>query len=306
MELYYAPLEGITTKLYRNTHFECYEGVDKYYSPFINPGENEKITEKLIRDILPEQNKIPLAVQIMCNREQPFMNFAQKISELGYEEININLGCPSGTVVSKGRGAGFLKETDELDRFLDAVFSKCSMKISVKTRIGFSSAEEMVRLTEIYNRYPISLLIVHPRVREAYYKGEVDIDAFKAVYETYKKPLCYNGDIVTKADAERINKQFPNLSGIMIGRGAVKNPALFREIKGGMPLSEKELSEFLLKLEERYLSVLKSEVFTMHKLKEIMMSVKENYPDNKKLLKAVKKASKLSELEAVIRNLPAF
>lgn len=306
MELYYAPLEGITTKLYRNTHFECYEGVDKYYSPFINPGENEKITEKLIRDILPEQNKIPLAVQIMCNREQPFMNFAQKISEIGYEEININLGCPSGTVVSKGRGAGFLKETDELDRFLDAVFSKCSMKISVKTRIGFSSAEEMVRLTEIYNRYPISLLIVHPRVREAYYKGEVDIDAFKAVYETYKKPLCYNGDIVTKADAERINKQFPNLSGIMIGRGAVKNPALFREIKGGKSLSKKELSEFLLKLEERYLSVLKSEVFTMHKLKEIMMSVKENYPDNKKLLKAVKKASKLSELEAVIRNLPAL
>lgn len=306
MKLYFAPLEGITTKTYRNTHFELFESVDKYYSPFINPGDNERITEKLMRDVLPEENKAPLAVQIMCNQKEPFLKFAQKVSEFGYDEININLGCPSGTVVSKGRGAGFLKEKEELDRFLDGIFSSCNMKISVKTRIGFSSPDEMAELTEIYNKYPISLLIVHPRVREAYYKGEVDTEAFKSVYEVYKKPLCYNGDIVTKADAERIKLEFPELFGVMIGRGAVKNPAIFREIKGGQPLSAKELSKFLLSLKEKYLCLLKSDVFTMHKLKEIMMSVKDNYPEDKKLLKSIKKANKLSELETVIKNLPEF
>ena len=197
-----------------------------------------------------------------------------------------------------------MRQKDELDRFLDGIFSKCDLNISVKTRIGFSSPDEMAELIKIYNRYPISLLIVHPRVREDFYKGTPNMEVFKTVYEAYKKPLCYNGDIVTKADYDKIALNFPDLSGIMIGRGAVKNPAIFREIKGGEPLNNKELSEFLCALSEKYVSLLNSEVFTLHKLKEIMMSVMNNYQDNKKLSKSVKKANKLSELVAVIKNLP--
>lgn len=304
MELYFAPLEGITTKIYRNTHHEFFCGVDKYYSPFITLGENDKLTEKLLRDVLPEENKVELAVQILCNQKNTFVSFAKRIKELGYDEININLGCPSGTVVSKGRGSGFLRETEELDRFLDGIFTECDMNISVKTRIGFSTPDEMIKLTEIYNRYPISLLIVHPRLREDFYKGVPDMVTFKAVYETYKKPLCYNGDVITKVDFDRIKEEFPELFGVMIGRGAVKNPAIFREINGGKPLTNTELSEFLCALSEKYVSLLNSEVFTLHKLKEIMMSVMQNYPDDRKLLKSVKKANKLSDLIFVIKKLP--
>lgn len=304
MELYFAPLEGITTRTFRNTHMEFFSGADKYYSPFITPGENDKVTEKLLRDVLPEQNKVPLAVQILCNQPAAFLDFERKIDELSYDEININLGCPSGTVVSKNRGSGFLRMTDELDRFLDEIFSKSRLKISVKTRIGFSEEEEVKKITEVYNRYPISLLIVHPRVREDFYKGEPRMNAFKYVYEAYKKPLCYNGDIGSKDDFERIKSEFPDLFGVMIGRGAVKNPAIFREIKGGNPLCLNELTAFLSALSERYLELLRSDVFTLHKLKEIMMSVMYNYPDDKKLLKSVKKANKLSELMSIIENLP--
>jgi len=304
MELYFAPLEGITTRTFRNTHMEFFPGADKYYSPFITPGENDKVTEKLLRDILPEQNKVPLAVQILCNQSATFLNFERKIEELLYDEVNINLGCPSGTVVSKNRGSGFLRMTDELDRFLDEIFSKSRLRISVKTRIGFSEEEEVKKLTEVYNRYPISLLIVHPRVREDFYKGEPRMNTFKYVYEAYKKPLCYNGDIGSKDDFERIKSEFPDLFGVMIGRGAVKNPAIFREIKEGKALCVNELTAFLSALSERYLELLKSDVFTLHKLKEIMMSVMYNYPDDKKLLKSVKKANKLSELMNIIEKLP--
>lgn len=304
MELYFAPLEGITTRIYRNTHFNMFGEADLYYAPFINPGAEDKITSKLIKDVLPEENEAPIAVQILCNQPKPFLSLAEKLQEIGYREINLNLGCPSGTVVSKDRGAGFLRRTDELDRFLDAVFSACPIPISVKTRIGFSSAEEAETLMTIYNRYPISMLIVHPRVREDFYKGTPDMETFRMFYENSVNPLCYNGDVRTKADYIHICNRFPNLKGVMIGRGAVQNPALFREIKNGKSLSNTELIVFLEQLCTAYNSVLKSDTFTMHKLKEIMMSVVLNYPEDKRLLKAVKKANKLSDLMAVIHNLP--
>ena len=305
MKLYFAPLEGITTYTYRNTHAEFFGGVDTYFSPFINPSEQEKVSRKGMRDILPENNRVEsLRVQVLTSNAQSFLKFCEKIKPLGYREVDINIGCPAGTVVRKGRGSGFLQFPDAIDSFLAEIFAKSDMKISVKTRTGYFSHDEFPRLLEIYNRYPLYELTVHPRTREELYRGQANADVFAKAYEPAKNPLCYNGDIRTVSDFEKIKTRFPDLSGVMLGRGAVMNPALFREIRGGERLRTEELVEFSKVLIERYRAVLGSDVFTLHKLKEIWIYVMWNFPEEKRVAKAIKKATTVSELISAISSLP--
>ena len=163
MTLSFAPLEGITSYVYRNTHAEYFGGCDKYYTPFISPSDNTKIGRKGFRDMLPENNCVvkPI-VQTLTNNSESFIKFAEKVKEYGYDEINLNLGCPSGTVVNKKRGSGLLREKELLKNFLDVIFEKSQIDISIKTRIGFSSPDEFNEILELYNSYPIKELIVHP------------------------------------------------------------------------------------------------------------------------------------------------
>lgn len=304
MNLYFAPLEGITTYTYRNTHAELFGGCDAYFAPFITPSDNEKLSLKCLRDIVPEANKVKLNVQVLTNRIDSFLKFEDKIRALGYDSININLGCPSGTVVKKNRGAGFLREPESLDAFLDGVFSKSRLKISVKTRTGFADGAELDGLMEIYNKYPMSQLIIHPRARADLYNGEPDMEVFKKAYAVSKNKVCFNGNVFSAEDFKTVASEFCKLDSVMIGRGAVANPAIFREIKGGKPLKTRELAEFTDILAKRYLKVLGSEIYTLHKLKEIWMYMMWNYPQEKKILKAVKKSDRLPKLFEAIKGLP--
>ena len=305
MKLYFAPMEGITTYIYRNTHAELFGCCDEYYAPFIAPSENERITRKSLKDVLPENNKnITLKVQVLTNKSEAFKNFAPKIEELGYDEININLGCPSGTVVNKGRGAGFLRYPDELHKFLGEIFENNKIKISLKTRIGFESGHEMTRLCEIYNNYPISELIVHPRVRQDFYKGYPDYKVFEQTYKVSKSKVCYNGNIYTLQDYHDITKKFDNLSAVMIGRGAITNPGIFREIKTGQKLTKADMVEFTELLAERYNKILDSDIFTLHKLKEIWIYAIDNFLNSKKAAKAMKKTDRLTDFLNSLHSLP--
>lgn len=305
MNLYFAPLEGITTCIYRNTHAALFGGCDSYWAPFIAPSNNEKISRKRVRDILPERNAdIPLKVQVLANQAESFLLFAQKLLELGYEEVNLNLGCPSGTVVNKGRGAGQLRDLNALEQFLDTVFSQTTLAISLKTRIGFSNSREFERLLALYNQYPLSLLVVHPRVRADFYQGVPDLNAFAFSYDQSKNPLCYNGDIRTAKDYQDILERFPSLAHVMIGRGAVQNPAIFREIKGGEPLTTEELLCFSAKLAENYRAELQSDIFALQKMKEVWLYMIQNYPQEKKIAKGIKKATRLQELQSAVASLP--
>lgn len=304
MKLYFAPMEGITTYTYRNTHAEIFGGCDEYYAPFIVPTDNEKISMKTLRDIIEENNNVKPKVQVMCTTATAFCEFVKKIKNLGFDEVNLNLGCPSGTVVKKSRGAGALRDTDNLDRFLNDIFSNTDIKISVKTRTGFYSHDEFDELIKIYNKYPLSELIIHPRIREEYYKGEPNMSTFDKAYSDTDLKLCYNGNVYSLYDYEKIAGQHPRLNSVMIGRGAVKNPAIFREIKGGAALKTEELIRFSRLLEERYFKLLDSDRYTLHRLKEIWIYAMQNYPDEKKILKAVKKSSKLTELNSALDALP--
>ncbi len=306
MNLYFAPMEGITTYTYRNTHAEMFGMCDKYFTPFLVPTEQERITRKTLREILRENNKTNIVPQILCCKEEAFFKFTDKMTEMGYSEVNLNLGCPSGTVVKKNRGSGALKDPASLERFLEKIFEKADFDISIKTRAGFYSHEEFDRLLEVYNRFPVSELIIHPRVREEYYKGLPNMKTFDKAYHNSQLKLCYNGDVVSLDGYKQIVDEYPALNSVMIGRGAIRNPAIFREIKGGNALQTDELLAFSRCLEERYLVILGSEVYTLHKLKEIWLHMMQNFPDEKKIFKAVKKANKLSDLNSAISCLPAL
>ena len=304
MKQYFAPMEGITTYTYRNIHAQMFEGCDAYFAPFITPSDNEKISEKELRDIQPDNNPdIDIKVQLLSNQAGSFLNFSERIKALGYDEINLNFGCPSGTVVKKGRGAGFLKTPDKIDAFLDEIIEKSGMTISIKTRSGFWAQEEFNELLKVYNRHELSLLTVHPRTREDFYNGTPCTDTFKYAYESSTNKLCYNGNIFSKADYEKIVTQFPDIDSVMIGRGAIANPAIFREIKGGAPLSVDELLEFTERLTESYLELFRSDIFTLYKLKEIWLFIMWNFPDEKKILKAIKKSNNLSDFKNAINQL---
>lgn len=304
MKLYYAPLEGITTYTYRNLHREMFGGCDAYFAPFISPTDNEALSRKTMRDILPEHNDVPPKVQCLASSETAFIKFTQRISDYGYTEVNLNLGCPSGTVVKKNRGAGAFRDMKRLETFLDYIFRESKLTISIKTRAGFADHSEFRDILALYEKYPISELIVHPRVREDYYRNEINRDSFTLAHALCKTKLCYNGDIITVADYQGILESYPDLNAVMIGRGAVKNPALFREIKGGAKLTTEELVAFSRALEKRYLPLLQTEKNVLHKLKEIWLHMTDLYPGEKKILKAIKKANSLGDINNAIDCLP--
>ena len=172
MNLYLAPLEGITGHIYRNALHQCFDGFDKYFIPFISPNQKGHFSTREKKDVMPEHNQGMYAVpQILTNNVEDFLCTAKKLGDYGYKEVNLNLGCPSRTGVTKGRGAGFLDEPQKLDRFLDKVFEECNLEISIKTRIGMEDPEEFETILPIYNKYPLKELIIHPRVQKEFYKN---------------------------------------------------------------------------------------------------------------------------------------
>jgi len=303
--LYFAPLEGITTHIYRRVHARMFGGCGAYYAPFIVPSAEERVTRRRMRDILPENNSgVPLRVQVLTDNAAAFCAFAEKIRSLGYGELNLNLGCPAPTVVGKGRGAAQLRDPEGLDRLLSDIFSQTDMPVSVKTRLGFADRTEMERLLPVFNRYPLSLLILHPRTRAQLYGGVPDIEAFAAAYTESKSDICYNGNITSAAEYFQITERFPRLAGVMIGRGAVQNPAIFREIRGGERLRSEELASFTAALAEEYRAAKLGEGQVLMKLKEIWAYCIARYPGEKKIAREMKKADTVGAFLAAACALP--
>lgn len=317
MKIYMAPLEGVTGFVFRNAYEEFYgKGrVDKYFIPFISPNKSKGYTTREQNDIRPEHNVgINTVPQIMANDPGLFLEAAAMLNDMGYKEINLNLGCPSGTVVSKFRGAGFLARPLELDSFLDKVLSSPVMKdmnMSVKTRTGLNSHEEFRLLLEIYNDYPLSEIIIHPRVRTDYYKNTPDMEIFKWAVEESRNPVCYNGDIFTIEDYVRFTEMCPEVDRIMLGRGFVGNPGIIGQIgHGGASQGSEEdgvksadtLKKFTDKLLNDYIRVMDNEVNAMHKMKEVWIYINQFNPGNEKAFKKIKKSHRLSEYEAGVEE----
>lgn len=301
MNFYFAPMEGITGYVFRNAHHACFPSVDRYYTPFLSPNQNRPMSPKEKRDVLPENNKnIPLIPQILTNNGKQFLQAAQVLADMGYREVNLNLGCPSATVVTKGKGAGFLAEKEKLRTFLDEIYEKTPIPVSLKTRLGMHDPMEILELLELFRPYPVKEWILHARIREDYYKFEPRLDAFAIAAEQSPFPLCYNGDIFSVSDFQLAQQRFPQISAVMLGRGLLANPALVREIRGGKPCTKEEFLSFHHRICHGYEEIMSGDRNVLFKMKELWAYWENLFEKEEKSLKKIRKANSLSEYHTAV------
>lgn len=297
-EYYAAPMEGLTGWRWRQVQSELFGGADRYYTPFLSPNANFEFQAKELQEIDPEHNRDLFVVpQILTNRPEYFVWAAKECQSRGYSEVNLNLGCPSGTVTAKNKGAGLLRERDILRALLDGIFNALpDLKISVKTRIGWDDPDQWPALLALLNDYPITLLIIHPRVRTEFYKGRVHRDAFAWAQANTGLPLCYNGDLLTPADVSAA----PNVP-LMFGRGLQADPSLLRRLRGGERASVAELQTFHDAIYTAYRRDYSGDVPVLHRMRELWNYLAGSFRNTEPLLRAVRKARTCAAYEQAVR-----
>lgn len=295
----FAPLDGITKVVFRRVWAAHFGGADRYFIPFFSPTLHHILTDRDWREIDPANNGgLPLVPQVMTRCASDFLWAAEVVADMGYTEVNLNLGCPSGTVTAKGKGSGFLARPEELERFFDEVFSKIQMPVSVKTRLGVSSPEEFNRLLEIYNQYPIVCLTIHARVRDEKYRGPVHLEEFAQALENSKNPVCYNGDLRTVEEVRALEERFPTLNAAMIGRGAVADPALFRKLRGGPAATREELQAFTQDLFREYQAFYGQTGHAAQRMREVWFYLIHLFENAERLNKKMRRFKNPGEYEA--------
>ena len=269
MKYYFAPMEGITTHIFREVHSRLFPGADRYYTPFFSPTSDHRFTPRELRELVPEKRcAAPVVPQILSKCAADVVWAAEGLRDMGYEVFNLNLGCPSATVTAKGKGAGLLQRPDALDAMLRDVFSASPIAVSLKSRIGYLAPEEFPRLLEIYRKYDACELILHPRTRKEMYSDAVHMDTFALAAAESPFPVVYNGDLFTAGDVRGFAREHPETEAVMLGRGAAADPALFRRLRGGAPASREELRRFHEELYAAYREELGG-VNAMRKMKEL-------------------------------------
>ena len=302
MKIYYAPLEGITGYVYRKAHHDHYPGLSKYFIPYLEPHEKRDFNSREKNDISLLHNEGMTAIpQILTRDAEGFVRMAEFLYRSGYEEINLNLGCPSGTVVSKGKGAGFLGNPEELDHFLAFIFEHRPCDISIKTRVGRFDEDEWEELLKIYNQYPAKELIIHPRTREDYYKYPTRPQAFRYACDHTALPLCYNGNIFTTEDYQSLKEKFPDQDCWMLGRGLMINPQLAEQIETGNAFDFDRFQKFYHRVYKDYCEIMPGNQPLLMKMKELWSYWIQLFPENKKLEKQLKKARTRSEFETAVQ-----
>ncbi len=310
MRYYFAPLEGITDDVFRSLHHRYFPGVYRYYTPFLSPtSDGPAITKKELRQVLPENNSgFELVPQLLTNQPGPFLQAAEKLKELGYQEVNLNLGCPSGTVTAKEKGSGFLAHPDKLRAFLDEVFEKTTITISIKTRLGMDDPEEFGPLLELYRQYPIGELTVHPRVRADLYRRPVRMEYFEKALAECPFPVALSGGVGVAGDAKRMETTYPTMSGMMLGRGLVANPALVQQIQGTGGPTIDAIENFHGELFDATAARVGSPRNTMFRMKEVWSYLILLFDGREKYQKLLRKTTSLTEYQAIttriFRELP--
>ncbi len=304
MKLDFAPMEGISTYIYRGLHARFFGGAEEYFAPFIAPDGSGSFKSSALRDILPENNQNTYLIpQLLVNRPGPFIHVARELSAMGYTEVNLNIGCPSATVVSKHKGSGMLLDLKSLDNCLNEIFSLAPLGVSIKTRMGMESTEEFSAIMEIYRKYPLKRLIVHARARSGMYKSPVDIPGFLSALRDCPWPVWYNGDIFSPDSLNPLATGTQSIAGLMLGRGAVADPALPRVLKGGKALEAQELKAFHDTLLDAYLAAGYDGRAAMSRLKELWFYMLYKFPDSRRESKQLLKSQTLPDYVSAVSAL---
>ncbi|WP_346674172.1 tRNA dihydrouridine synthase [Enorma phocaeensis] len=297
-----APMEGITGSVFRRVHAECFGALDRYYTPFLAPPQvGSSFGGKAYKEVDPERNQgLDVVPQLLTNDADKFVWATQVLADMGYAEVNLNLGCPSGTVVAKGRGAGFLRNLGELEGFLQEVCDRSRLPISVKTRVGVLEDAEYEKILELYCRFPLQELIVHPRVQKDRYQGVPRQELYGETLRRAPFPVAYNGDIFGTDDMAALVEAYPETRHVMLGRGILSNPALARMLNGGRAATAVELKRF----HDKLFCVYEEEIGgnAVFRMKEWWSYAKYSFADPQVVHRAVRKARKVGEYEAAVEH----
>ena len=291
MKCLFAPLEGITDGIFRRTHAAFFGGVEEYYIPFIRLTASHSLTGKENRETDPKENAgVPAVPQVLTRDPEVFVWAAGVLKERGFPRIDLNLGCPAPTVVSRGRGSAMLKDPAFLEGFFDRVFPLCPLPVSVKTRVGFSSPEESGGILRLLSAYPFERVVIHPRTTAEQYGGKTHLDIFLRAAERLGARAVYNGDLFDREAIDAFERACPGQERVMIGRGLLRDPALGRMMGGGGDASGEELHAFLEALYRGYLARFGNPV-ALGRMKKLLFFLCEGLFDAHRLQKAVKKAA---------------
>ena len=303
MKYYVAPMEGITYPEYRAVHSGMFPGAEAYYAPFVAPGSGGFKRGYLEKRLPDSDSGVKVIPQIMANRAEAFLETAKLLTDMGFGEVNLNAGCPSGTVFSKHKGAGMLTDTVSLDSFLDTVYSAADYPVSIKTRMGVESAEEFGSILPVYEKYPVSLLTVHSRSRSGFYKSDADTAAYSYLCSGTVLRLCYNGDIFSAGDLLRLQETAPFTDSVMLARGIIANPALGRILQGGQPLTLTEFSLFHDSMLDAYLSSDLGERTACERMKELWLYMISLFSDCSREYKALLKSRSLQDYRSAVGSI---
>ena len=304
MKYYLAPMEGVTDSIYRSVHSRIFVPFDRYYTPFLSPTRDQRITARQLRELDPARNAgLDVVPQLLVNDPELFLWAAEVFRDMGYREVNLNLGCPSGTVVKKKKGSGLLGQRALLERLLDGIFEKSPLPVSIKTRLGLQAEAEFGPILELFNRYPICELIVHPRVQKDQYRGEVRMEAFQAALSRSRAPVCCNGNLFAPADVQAVKRVCPELCSVMLGRGAVANPGLAGYLKTGQWANAEQMRALHDALYAEYGRVMPGFKPTVFRMREFWAFWACMFASPEKPLKRIRKAASFADYESGVRAL---
>lgn len=294
MNLFLAPIQGMTMACYRNAFAKIFGGIDAYYTPFIATADMKKVSPSLLKDLLTEHNdaEVKIIPQLLSNNGTDFRVFSSAIVDMGYNEINWNIGCPFPMVTNKKKGSGILPYPDMIRKFLDIACADSSYTITVKMRLGLDNPEDGMRVIDVLNQYPLGGVIIHARTGMQMYTGNVDLNSFGDLSSACKHEVTYNGDIFTYADFLRISLRFPSIKNFMLGRGALRDPFLPSIIKGQMLPSANKismLSHFHDEVFNYYKNILSGEKHLCDRMKEFWVYMSVHTDKDGRLMKKIKK-----------------
>ncbi|MBO4328540.1 MAG: tRNA-dihydrouridine synthase family protein [Bacteroidales bacterium] len=301
VKLSLGPFQGITDAPFRNVFKKHFGGIDKYYTPFFTGIQKNHAKNMQVEEIDPACNDVEtLTPQILSTDAEEILRFASQCKELGYKEINLNMGCPFPRVANKKRGSGLLPYPEKIDTMLNTVFERIDLKFSIKCRLGYYSPEEIFPVIEVFNRYPLSELIIHPRIGKQLYKGEADVQRFAELIPLIKAPLVYNGDIVSVESFQRISEKVKPVHEFMLGRGLLANPFLAESCRDASHASTERLHAYVIDLYEDRLRHAGGSPKVLGRMKELWSYLMYSFDEPQDIWRKVKKINALKEYEEAV------
>lgn len=295
--LYLAPLQSFTDHHFRNAFQQVFGGIDRYYAPYLKLAHDGSIKPGPKRDVLPENNPgEPVVPQVMAASASDFLLMANYLTDLGYREINWNMGCPYPMVAKRDLGAGILDKPDKICSILEEVVPKVNAQIGIKMRMGYASTSDILTLLPLLDDFPLTEIIVHARYAKQLYNGGCDTQRFQECIPLTRHKLCYNGDITTVEEFRKLRTLFPSIQHYMIGRGLITDPFLAEMIAADTTTYPEDRIAAFLEFHELLLeSHLKSgnEGLALNKMISYWEYFSEAWDDGHKLYKRLKKAGSL-------------